>query len=471
MQVGPLEIVIVLVIALLIFGGKFARGRSVGGGLGSSISGRLRRTKDAVTDAGQELKEGYHEEPAGNSRVGRAARRSRQQVEAAGKSVPAAAREAKEGFVEEGPATSRVGRAAEGAGTAHPLRGRHRRQHRRHGGARGQGGPHGRGDRDERPRRPCRALRRQLPARRRPVAQRDGQGHARGPGGQGRARGRGRRGTGRRRGSARRSSRRRRTSRRPASARPPDRLLPGPTVFGDTPRVSGADEPRRDAGTRTPRGDGRHPGRGRIPRPHGRSRRSRGRLLLRRRPRPRHADDARPRARDHRDAHRHGRLRAAARRPPPRRPRGRRQRGGARGDDLPGAAVLRRAAHHQRHAGPARASRRRGRACPVRPFASSIRPARPLGRLDGETVTDAGAAEPRGLRADAGGLAAARVGRTGELRRRRAAPARAGAAAQDHLHRPQLPRPRGGVRARDPRGAGGLRQVADGGDRPGRRRS
>jgi Sec-independent protein translocase protein TatA len=116
-QVGPLEIVIVLVIALLIFGGKFAaRGRSVGGGLGSSISGRLRRTKDAVTDAGQELKEGYHEEPAGDSRVGRAARRSRQQVEAAGKSVPAAARGAKEGFVEEGPATSTLGRAAEGAG-------------------------------------------------------------------------------------------------------------------------------------------------------------------------------------------------------------------------------------------------------------------------------------------------------------------------------------------------------------------
>jgi len=115
-QVGPLEIVIVLVIALLIFGGKFARGRSVGGGLGSSISGRLRRTKDAVTDAGQEMKEGYHEEPAGPSRIGKAARRSREQVESAGKAVPAAAREAKEGFVEEGPATSRFGRTAEGAG-------------------------------------------------------------------------------------------------------------------------------------------------------------------------------------------------------------------------------------------------------------------------------------------------------------------------------------------------------------------
>ena len=47
------------------------------------------------------------------------------------------------------------------------------------------------------------------------------------------------------------------------------------------------------------------------------------------------------------------------------------------------------------------------------------------------------------------------------LRRRRAAPAAPGHAAQAHLHRPQLPRPRGGVRAADPRGAGHLRQVAD----------
>jgi Sec-independent protein translocase protein TatA len=112
-QVGPLEILIVLIIALLIFGGRFAR---VGKGAGRGIGGRLRRTKEAVAEAGQGVKEGYGEEPEGDSRVTRAARRSREQVEAAGRSIPDAARGAKDGFVEEGPATSRLGRAAEGAG-------------------------------------------------------------------------------------------------------------------------------------------------------------------------------------------------------------------------------------------------------------------------------------------------------------------------------------------------------------------
>lgn len=110
MQIGPLEVVIVLIIALLIFGGRF------GGGVGRNIGGRLRRTKDAAVEAGHGLRDGYEEEPAGDSRVTRAARRSRNQVEAAASSIPDAARGAKEGFVEEGPSTSRVGRAAESAG-------------------------------------------------------------------------------------------------------------------------------------------------------------------------------------------------------------------------------------------------------------------------------------------------------------------------------------------------------------------
>ena len=109
MQIGPLEIVIVLIIALLIFGGRF-------GGIGRNIGGRLRRTKDAAVEAGHGLRDGYEEEPASDSRVTRAARRSRKQVEAAATSIPDAARGAKEGFVEEGPSTSRVGRAAESAG-------------------------------------------------------------------------------------------------------------------------------------------------------------------------------------------------------------------------------------------------------------------------------------------------------------------------------------------------------------------
>jgi Sec-independent protein translocase protein TatA len=112
-QIGPLEIVIVLIIALLIFGGRLA---GVGRGAGQGIGARLRRTKEAVVEAGEGVKDGYAEEPAGDSRVSRVARRSRQQVEAAGRSVPEAARGAKEGFVEEGPATSRLGRAAEKAG-------------------------------------------------------------------------------------------------------------------------------------------------------------------------------------------------------------------------------------------------------------------------------------------------------------------------------------------------------------------
>jgi len=108
-QIGPLEIVIVLIIALLIFGGRF-------GGIGRNIGGRLRRTKDAAVEDGQGLRDGYEEEPAGDSRVTRAARRGRNQVEAAASSIPDAARGAKEGYVEEGPPTSRVGRAAESAG-------------------------------------------------------------------------------------------------------------------------------------------------------------------------------------------------------------------------------------------------------------------------------------------------------------------------------------------------------------------
>ena len=51
MQIGPLEIVIVLIIALLIFGGRF-------GGIGRNIGGRLRRTKDAAVEAGQGLRDG-----------------------------------------------------------------------------------------------------------------------------------------------------------------------------------------------------------------------------------------------------------------------------------------------------------------------------------------------------------------------------------------------------------------------------
>ncbi len=109
MQIGPLEIVIVLIIALLIFGGRMS-------GVGRSVGGRLRRTKDAAVEAGQGLREGYETEPEADSRVTRVTRRGRNQVEAAGRSIPDAARGAKEGFVEEGPSTSRVGRAAESAG-------------------------------------------------------------------------------------------------------------------------------------------------------------------------------------------------------------------------------------------------------------------------------------------------------------------------------------------------------------------
>ena len=109
MQIGPLEIVIVLIIALLIFGGRF-------GGMGKKVGGRLRRTKDAAVEAGQGLREGYEAEPEGDSRVTRATRKGRNQVEAAGRSIPDAARGAKDGYVEEGPATSRLGRAAESAG-------------------------------------------------------------------------------------------------------------------------------------------------------------------------------------------------------------------------------------------------------------------------------------------------------------------------------------------------------------------
>jgi Sec-independent protein translocase protein TatA len=108
-QIGPLEIVIVLIIALLIFGGRF-------GGMGKKVGGRLRRTKDAAVEAGQGLREGYEEEPAADSRITRATRKGRNQVEAAGRSIPDAARGAKDGYVEEGPATSRLGRAAESAG-------------------------------------------------------------------------------------------------------------------------------------------------------------------------------------------------------------------------------------------------------------------------------------------------------------------------------------------------------------------
>ena len=95
-----------------------------------------------------------------------------------------------------------------------------------------------------------------------------------------------------------------------------------------------------------------------------------------------------------------------------------------------------------------------------------------IGRLDGETVTDAGPAEPRGLRADDGGLAASSTRPTA----RRTPSTSCGCCApvmprkliciglnyRDHAAESDL---------RDPRGAGDLRQVADGDHRPRRRRS